>query len=41
MIRIGRRYGLDHSPERFLQRDLRPRTKINGLFLTSQAMKTG
>ncbi len=36
----GEIYGLDHSPERFLQRDLRPRTAIKGLFLTGQDIAT-
>ncbi len=32
----GEIYGLDHSPARFLNRSLRPRTAIPGLFLTGQ-----
>jgi all-trans-retinol 13,14-reductase len=32
----GELYGLDHTPQRFEQRWLRPRTKIPGLFLTGQ-----
>lgn len=32
----GELYGLDHTPERFAQRWLRPRTKVPGLFLTGQ-----
>jgi all-trans-retinol 13,14-reductase len=33
---VGEIYGLDHSPKRFAQRFLRPRTPIPGLFLTGQ-----
>ena len=36
----GQIYGLAHSPERFLSRDLRPRTPIQGLFLTGQDVGT-
>ncbi|MDH3254139.1 MAG: NAD(P)/FAD-dependent oxidoreductase, partial [Acidobacteriota bacterium] len=32
----GEIYGLDHSPARFLNRSLRPRTPVLGLFLTGQ-----
>jgi all-trans-retinol 13,14-reductase len=32
----GEIYGLDHSPARFLNRALRPRTSVPGLFLTGQ-----
>lgn len=32
----GELYGLDHSPARFLDRSLRPRTAIRGLYLTGQ-----
>jgi all-trans-retinol 13,14-reductase len=32
----GEIYGLAHTPQRFLERRLRPRTKIPGLFLTGQ-----
>lgn len=32
----GELYGLDHTPQRFEQRWLRPRTKVPGLFLTGQ-----
>ena len=32
----GEIYGLDHSPSRFAKRFLRPRTPIDGLFLTGQ-----
>jgi all-trans-retinol 13,14-reductase len=32
----GELYGVDHTPQRFEQRWLRPRTKIPGLFLTGQ-----
>jgi all-trans-retinol 13,14-reductase len=36
----GQIYGLAHSPERFLARDLRPRTPIQNLFLTGQDVST-
>ena len=36
----GEIYGLDHSPERFRQRFLRPRTPIKGLYLTGQDIVT-
>ena len=36
----GQIYGLAHSPERFLSRDLRPRTPIQSLFLTGQDVAT-
>jgi all-trans-retinol 13,14-reductase len=36
----GELYGLDHSPARFLRRDLRPRTAIKGLLLTGQDVAT-
>ena len=36
----GQIYGLAHSPERFLSRDLRPRTPIRNLFLTGQDVGT-
>jgi all-trans-retinol 13,14-reductase len=32
----GEMYGLAHTPERFLARALRPRTPIQGLYLTGQ-----
>ena len=32
----GEIYGLDHSPKRFRQRFLKPRTPIKNLFLTGQ-----
>ena len=32
----GEIYGLDHSPRRFAQRYLRPRTPIRGLYLAGQ-----
>jgi all-trans-retinol 13,14-reductase len=32
----GEIYGIEHSPQRFLERSLRPRTPIRGLFLTGQ-----
>ena len=36
----GQIYGLAHSPERFLSRDLGPRTPIQDLFLTGQDVGT-
>ena len=36
----GQIYGLAHSPERFLTRDLRPRTPIHDLYLTGQDVAT-
>ena len=36
----GQIYGLAHSPERFLSRDLGPRTPIQNLFLTGQDVGT-
>jgi all-trans-retinol 13,14-reductase len=36
----GEIYGLAHTPERFLSRDLRPRTPIHNLFLTGQDVGT-
>jgi all-trans-retinol 13,14-reductase len=36
----GEIYGLSHSPERFLDRSLRPRTPIRGLYLTGQDIVT-
>ena len=32
----GEIYGIEHSPARFLEMSLRPRTPIRGLFLTGQ-----
>ncbi|WP_444923889.1 phytoene desaturase family protein [Microbulbifer sp. DLAB2-AF] len=32
----GEIYGLDHDPKRFEQRWLRPKTRLNGLYLTGQ-----
>jgi all-trans-retinol 13,14-reductase len=32
----GELYGLDHTPQRFEQRWLRPRTRLPGLYLTGQ-----
>ena len=32
----GELYGLDHTPKRFSQKFLRPKTKIKGLYLTGQ-----
>jgi hypothetical protein len=39
-IVIGSGYCLTHSPDRFLTRDLRPRTPIEDLFLTGQDVAT-
>ena len=36
----GEIYGLDHTPARFEERQLRPRTPVSGLFLTGQDMVT-
>jgi all-trans-retinol 13,14-reductase len=36
----GEIYGLDHSPERFEQRFLKPRTKIKNFYLTGQDIVT-
>ena len=36
----GEIYGIDHSPERFEQEFLRPRTPIKGLYLTGQDIAT-
>ncbi len=36
----GEIYGLDHSPDRFRQKFLKPGTAINGLFLTGQDIVT-
>ena len=38
--RRGEIYGVDHSPDRFEQRWLRPRTPVKGLFLTGQDVVT-
>jgi all-trans-retinol 13,14-reductase len=38
--RKGEIYGLEHSPERFKQRHLRPATPISGLYLTGQDVAT-
>ena len=32
----GELYGIDHSPQRFEQKFLRPKTTIKGLYLTGQ-----
>jgi all-trans-retinol 13,14-reductase len=37
---VGEIYGLDHTPVRFRQRLLRPRTPIRGLYLTGQDIAT-
>jgi all-trans-retinol 13,14-reductase len=36
----GEIYGLEHSPQRFEERDLQPRTKVPGLFLTGCDIST-
>jgi all-trans-retinol 13,14-reductase len=36
----GEIYGLDHTPARFAERALRPRTPVKGLFLTGQDVVT-
>jgi len=36
----GEIYGLEHSPQRFGERDLQPRTKVPGLFLTGCDIST-
>ncbi len=36
----GELYGLDHTPDRFRQKFLKPRTPIKGLFLTGQDIVT-
>jgi all-trans-retinol 13,14-reductase len=36
----GEIYGLDHTPQRFMSKDLGPRTSIKGLFLTGQDVIT-
>ena len=33
---LGELYGIDHTPERFRQKWLKPKTPIYGLFLTGQ-----
>ena len=33
-------YGIDHSPERFRQRWLKPTTRIKNLYLTGQDITT-
>ena len=38
--RRGEIYGLAHSPDRFMARDLKARTPIKGLFLTGQDIST-
>jgi all-trans-retinol 13,14-reductase len=37
---IGEMYGLDHTPERFHQKWLRPQTDIKNLYLTGQDVTT-
>ena len=37
---IGEMYGLDHTPERFHQKWLRPQTEIKNLYLTGQDVTT-
>lgn len=36
----GEIYGLDHTPARFMKRDLRPATPVRGLYLTGQDICT-
>ena len=36
----GEIYGLDHSPGRFAQRTLRPRTAVKGFYMTGQDVAT-
>ena len=36
----GELYGIDHSPSRFRQKFLRPRTPIKGFYLTGQDIVT-
>ena len=36
----GEMYGIDHSPERFRQRWLRPRSDVKGLYYTGQDITT-
>ena len=36
----GEMYGIDHSPDRFRQRWLRPRSDVKGLFYTGQDITT-
>lgn len=36
----GELYGIDHTPERFRQKWLKPKTPINGLFMTGQDITT-
>ena len=38
--RYGEIYGLDHTPERFRLKWLRPQTPVKGLFLTGQDIVT-
>ena len=38
--RKGEIYGLDHTPQRFAQKFLRPQTPIKNLFLTGQDIST-
>lgn len=37
---VGELYGIDHTPERFQQKFLQPRTPIKGLYLTGQDIVT-
>lgn len=39
-VERGEIYGLEHSPQRFQERDLQPRTKVPGLFLTGCDVST-
>ena len=36
----GELYGIDHTPQRFQQKWLRPETKVKNLFLTGQDIVT-
>ena len=37
---FGELYGADHTPDRFRQKWLKPKTPIKGLFLTGQDITT-
>ena len=37
---FGELYGVDHTPSRFRQKWLKPKTPINGLYLTGQDITT-
>ena len=38
--KYGELYGINHTPARFRQKWLKPKTKINGLYLTGQDILT-